>query len=51
MSTADPLAVVQQYIGGFNADDAQAMSDMFVVSGSILDAGGPIDAWVWTKGG
>jgi uncharacterized protein (TIGR02246 family) len=41
MNTADPLAAVQRYIEAFNAGDPQAMSDMFVESGSILDGMAP----------
>jgi ketosteroid isomerase-like protein len=41
MSTADPLTAVRAYIDAFNAGDTQAMSAMFVESGSILDGMAP----------
>jgi hypothetical protein len=37
ISTKDPMAVVRQYIDGFNKGDAKAMAETFAVPGSILD--------------
>lgn len=44
MSTNDPMAIVRQYIDGFNKGDAKAMASAFAVPGSILD-GMPPHVW------
>ena len=41
MSTGDPMAVVRQYIDGFNKGDPKAMAAAFAVPGSILDGMAP----------
>jgi ketosteroid isomerase-like protein len=44
MSTNDPIAAVHTYIDAFNNGDAEAMSAVFAVPGSILDGMAP-HAW------
>jgi uncharacterized protein (TIGR02246 family) len=41
MITADPLAVVQQYIEGFNRGDIEQMAAAFADSAAILDGMAP----------
>lgn len=41
MSTAEPLAVVQQYIDGFNNGDIEQMAAVFADSAAILDGMAP----------
>ncbi|MFI5507256.1 YybH family protein [Mycobacterium sp. NPDC051804] len=41
MSTADPLAVVQQYIDSFNQGDVEQMAAVFADSAAILDGMAP----------
>ena len=45
MATTDPLAAVQQHIDAFNKGDAEGMSAVFAVPGSILDGMAP-HLWV-----
>jgi ketosteroid isomerase-like protein len=55
MSTSDPMAIVRQYIDGFNKGDPKAMATAFAVPGSILDGmaphvwQGPTAAQDWYK--
>ena len=41
MSSADPLAVIQQYIDGFNQCDIEQMAAAFADSAAILDGMAP----------
>ena len=41
MSTAEPLAAVQQYIEGFNRGDIEQMAAVFAESAAILDGMAP----------
>lgn len=41
MSTADPLAVVREYIDGFNHGDVERMAAVFADSAAILDGMAP----------
>ena len=41
MSTADPLAVVQEYIDGFNSGDVEGLAAAFADSAAILDGMAP----------
>ena len=45
MSTADPIAAVNQYIDAFNKGDVDAMAATFAVPGAILDGMAP-HLWV-----
>ena len=40
--SATPLDAIQSYVDAFNAGDADGMSAMFSVNGSILDGMAPV---------